>query len=367
MGMFSKRYEESKSNTGSNGYLDFGSIGNVEFYKAPKGGAGAIDIVPYYIASDKHPAVGRKTPTAKIGDPDYGLDVWVHKNVGPVGIDCVCPALNYDKPCPICIRAEEIKAKKGRDDQEYINLRAKRRMIYHVLDATKDNTKTLLYEVSHYLFEKEILDEAVYAGEKKGLKILDFADPDDGYTIEFRTSVSKFNGGDKIDFKNISFAKREPGIVTTKMMKSVAPLDSLLILRSYKEIESILYGETDPEVADSPRSHRQEEVVEEAPRSRRSRVEEEVTEETPRSRRSSRTEDNEEAPRSRKTYREPEEEEVADAPRSRREAVEPEEDERPKKGAECPYGHEFGTDNDQHKDCDDCEVWEKCRTASKSR
>src|SRR5690606_37240803 len=32
----------------------------------------------------------------------------------------------------------------------------------------------------------------------------------------------------------------------------------------------------------------------------------------------------------------------------------------------CPYGHEFGVDNDSYDDCDNCEVWEKCLEASES-
>lgn len=355
MGMFGERYKESKT-TNTGGYLDIGKAGgDVEFYKPPKKGGGAIDIIPYIIKTKNHPLVSKGK--VKIGQPDYNLDVWVHKNVGPVGLDCVCLKLNYNQPCPICEHADELKTKNGREDEGFKALRAKRRVSYNVLDATKDESKPMVYEVSHFLFEKELIDKAEYEGAKKGLSFVDFADPDEGFTIEFRTSSEKWAGGDKIEFKDFSFVERDFKI-TKKMMEKAVSLDELLVVRSYKELQDILYGVVDEEeVVPKRNKFAVEDDEEDAPPVRKRRTVEE-------------DEDEDEAPPVRKRrVVEEDEDEAPPVRKPRKVEPEDEDEEKPtaKKGDRCPFGHTFGDDNDKHPECDECTIWEKCRTASKKK
>lgn len=381
MGMFSDRYKDSMK--GNKGYLNFS--GQVEFYKPPKKGGGAIDFIPYIIKTDNHPAIVAKNPKIQKGSYDWGLNVWIHRSVGPGAIDVVCPRETYrgsNKGCPICEYVEELKTRNGKDDETYKALRAKQRGVYNVIDLTEDDDTIKIFEVAHFLFEKELLDKAAFEGRKIGQEYVDFADPNEGFSVEFRTSSEKWAGGDKINYKDFSFVPRDYKI-SEKLIKKAISLDELLIIYSYKELKDILYGVGDEEEDERPvrrsRSRREEEEDEEMtelPVRRRTLRDEpdEDEEETPVSRRRVKDEpdeDEEEKPvRRRRVIKNDDEDspsEEDEKPASRRRKHEDGDEEQPIKSESCPFDHTFGKDNDAFPECDECNVWEKCRAASKKK
>ena len=73
-----------------------------------------LNILPYQIKSTKHPEVvaGRR----KVGQWDYLLDVWVHRNLGPNKKDMLCPKATYGKACPACEERQKLYDE-GRDEE----------------------------------------------------------------------------------------------------------------------------------------------------------------------------------------------------------------------------------------------------------
>ena len=59
----------------------------VEFYKVEEG-ENSFDIIPYEIKTKNHPLV--RTGEAQVGEWDYVLDYFVHKNVGAGQAQVVC-------------------------------------------------------------------------------------------------------------------------------------------------------------------------------------------------------------------------------------------------------------------------------------
>lgn len=402
MGRFQNRYQESESG-GFVPYMDWDAAGITakQMYSPPKNGRMMIDIVPYVIATKNHPLVAKKKGM-KVGDLDYMLDIYVHQNVGPNRAAVVC-LRNFNRVCPICeFRKERLKIG-GKDDEQAEALKGKRRVIYNVLDATSDSMRIKVFEVSHFLFEKEVLDEAKAEGERMGLAYLDYADPDEGYTIKCRTSEDDTGAYTFVKFKNFSFEKREQGIITPELIEKAWSLDKYMNILSAEEMESLLYSpdepigrEEDEDEEEAPRSRRrstdedddppprsrrrtrnedeEDEGEEDAP-SRRSRKrtssEEEEEDEPPRRRSRSVPDevDEEETPRrrSRGASKEEDDDDEDEAPSQRRKRQPPDEEEeedpppkKKRKGDDCPYDHEFGVDTDKFDDCDECEVWDQC-------
>lgn len=317
-----------KGGTGK-GILDLSDYDKVEFYK-PKKGRGSIDLLMYEVSTDNHPQ------GIKPGYPDYLLDVWVHRFVGPDEVSIICLKKTFGKPCPICDEASNMKIS-GADEDTIKQLQPQRRCIYNVIDLDNEDKGIQLFEISYFLFEREWLEEAeAYEDE-----IITPADLEDGRTISYRGSEEKLGKNSFIKFKSISFEKRE--LYPEDYLDEVYPLDAMLIIPTYEEAKNQFMGVAadDEEEEEQPRRSRR----------RRNEPDEDEEESKPRG-------------RTRRERKEPEpepEEKPARRQRTRREKKEEEPTEEKKiTNSECPYGYDFGHDCDEKKECMECDEWQRC-------
>ena len=201
----------------------------------------------------------------------------------------------------------------------------------------RDGGKVKVFETSHYLFEKELIDEA--RDDEDG-GFIDFADEDEGKEIKFRASEVSFAGHKYKEFKSFSFEDREEPL-SKEVLKQAISFDEIMEIPTYEEVEKIFYG---------------------------------VDEEDEKSEKKSKTvenddEENEDDEVSKKSSKEQDEDDDEEKPIKKSKPVDDdEEDEKPeetekscnKNCGECPFGHKFGKDTDEFDDCDDCDVWDKC-------
>lgn len=389
-----KRYQASYDNQGSFGnkvgVMNWKKVdGEVEFF-SPKEGRNRINIIPYTIKTKNHPLV--KKGEFEIGEKDYVMDIFTHRGIGPSEATVLCLKETYGKPCPICEQAAMLK-KQGKE-KEAGALKASRRVFYNVQDC-KNPDKLLVFEASHFLFEKELIDEA---RDDEAGGFVDFADEESGKEIKFRCSKVSKGGFEFNEFKSFSFEDRDENI-PDELLESAISFDEIMNVPTYEEVEKILYGEDDDDSDDE----------EEKPAKKLKKVEsddeddsEEEEEPTPKKSKKRPDPDDEEdddseeeeekpAPKksAKKSAPEPEDDSEEDeddepAPKSKsKKKPEPEEDEddsddseddeeddpAPKKSkkkdcggdcGKCPFGHNFGDDCDEFDDCDDCDVWDKC-------
>lgn len=378
-------YDRRDDNGGGkkNGVIDWGAAGNPPHFKVNKDGLNKINIIPFEISTKKHPLVHQNK--AEIGELDYCLDIFVHKSVGANQVDVVCPKKNYGKRCPICEQQSEFWD--SGKEEEAKALKAKRRVIMNVQPIVKGEPQDLaVWDVSHYLFMKELLEEAHECAD--GEDIVNFADPDDGTVIAFRGTDGPM---DKVTyFKSFKFYDREEP-VSDEVLESAIKLDQFLTVLKPDEIERIMYAaEDDDEEEDEKPAHGgrhqanddDEEEDEKPARGRKPRDEDEDD----RPQRGAKTdkhaadEDEEERPsRGRRGGTRPAEE---PAEEEDSEEEDPEEEDSPEDNSqeeasrnrgkasaksddvtECPNGHEFGAGCDKHKECAKCPHWDACMDA----
>ncbi len=303
--------------------------GEVKFFKV-KEGKNRISIIPYEIKTKNHPLV--KSGVMKIGDIDYLMDYYIHKNVGASGGDVVCIKRTFGKPCPICEMAKE--AQDAGKTEDYNQLKASRRVIYNVIDEKNPEAGIQIFEASQYLFEKELIEEARNA--EAGGAFTEFADIDDGKSISFRASEATFGKNKYFEFKSFQFLDREEQL-DGDLIDQAHSFDELMVVLDYQAISKLLHGGDD----------------EEEP------AEEDDEDE----------EDEDEKPvKPAKTTKPPRKVEEEDPVEEEEKPVKPQKTTKPaekpagKKGTtqECPSGHTFGTDCDEFDDCNKCEVWELC-------
>lgn len=403
-GGLAKRYETSYGKRDGGGSSKGGVInyrkydGEVKFFN-PTEGKHRINIIPYVIKSKNHPLV--KSGEAEIGEKDYVLDFFTHRGVGPGEKTVLCLKNTFGKPCPICEQASALR--KAGKEKEANGLKASRRVAYNVEDL-KEPGVLKVFETSHYLFEKELIEEA--RDDEEG-GFIDFADEEEGMEIKFRASKVTKNNMEFTEFKSFSFEDRDEPI-DKKLLDSAISFDELLTVPTYEEVEKILYGEDDEEDDEKPKkkSKRVEDDDEDEEEPEEDDEEEEEEEEPKKPLKSKpvknsksdddddeeeeeeQEEDEEPAPKKsskKKVVEEDDEEEEEEKPAPKKSAKkasksdddedeEPEEEEEPpakskKKDCkgdcpECPFKHKFGTDCDEFSDCDDCDLWDKCVKAS---
>lgn len=354
-----KRYQSSyetkeNGNGGRKGVMDWKKVDSeIEFF-SPQEGKNRINIIPYVIKTKNHPLV--KKGEMEVGDKDYVMDIFVHRGVGPSEASVICLKQNYGKPCPICEQADQLK--KAGKEKEAGELKPSRRVFYNVEDC-KNPGSIKIFEASHYLFEKELIDEA--RDDEEG-GFIDFADEETGKEIKFRCSKTTKGNISFNEFKSFSFEDRDESL-SEELVESAISFDEIMNVPTYEESEKILFGddEDDSDEEDekpSKKSKRQDDDEEdeddeefEVPKkpSKKHLVEEDDSDDDF---------DDEEKEEPKKKSKKVEEDDESNE--------EDFEEEKPVKKScdkdcgKCPFGHKFGKDTDEFDDCDDCDVWDKC-------
>lgn len=366
---YSASYESKESGAPKKaGVMNWKKIdGDISFF-SPQEGKNRINIIPYEIKTKNHPLV--KKGEFEVGDKDYVMDVYTHRGVGPSEATVLCLKSTFGKPCPICEQAQALR--KAGKEKEAGDLKSSRRVFYNIEDL-KEPGKLKVFEASHFLFEKELIDEA--RDDEEG-GFTDFADPEEGKEIKFRCSKVKKNGFEFNEFRSFGFEDRDEPI-SDELLESAISFDEIMNVPTYEEVEKIFYGQededSDEEKPSKKNSNREEDEGDEdgeefevpkKPAKKHSDDEDDEEGEEKPSKKSKKVEedsdDDEELPK-KKSSKKSESEEDDDN----------EEEEKPAKKScdkncgECPFGHKFGKDTDDFDDCNDCDVWDKCLKASK--
>ena len=383
---YAKSYESRDQGGGGSGVFRWRELDdNVKFFQ-PTAGRGRINIIPYVIKTKNHPLV--KKGEFEIGDLDYLMDIWTHRMVGPSDSTVLCLKKTFGKPCPICEQAESLK--KNGKEKEAGELKPSRRCFYNVEDLKNNPGEVMVFEVSHFLFEKELIDEA--RGDDSDEGFIAFADPDDGKEIKYRCQKIQRGGFEFNEYKSFSFEDRDEPLSEDLLEKAIS-FDAIMTIPTYEEAQAILYGadEDDDDADDDEKPSKKKPATPEKKKPSKPADDDEEDEEDPDMGDDEEDEDDEEDPPPKKKKPESskkkpsrdeddEDEDEDDEPPKKKKPAKDEDDEddeppakskksEKEKGSDkpvgkCPFGHRFGKDCDQHDDCDDCDKWDTCVNAS---
>lgn len=383
---------ESKG-VGRSGFMDYSSLSGVKMFEMdPDARNQSINIIPYTIATKNHPHV--RSGRRKVGQWDYLLDVWVHKALGVNKRDMLCLKRTYGMPCAACDEMSRLYDE-GEDDAAK-KIKPSRRCVYIVnpVEDGKPSKDLMLFETSHFAFNKELTEEASASSDGG---VVNFHDPRPGHgkVVKFKVGVNKEIGG-RNGFtyaKSIEFEDREYDIRESVLDKAEGiHLDALLKVPANADIKDALFGGDDIDGAED------DDVRDEQPRRSRPADDEDLP---PRRGRSAEPEDDGLSPAEPPARRRAPEPEDDDLPPRRKPAEDDEPparklkgddgatfddpfpgaptelDEAPAKpkaapeddGETCPCGLRFGTDCDQDTKCGTCpdEIYNRCDACRRAR
>lgn len=394
------RYQQQAANSDSYGearqsFMDWNGVKLKFFTMKKEMDRVNLNILPYQIKSPKHPEVvaGRR----KVGQWDYLLDVWVHRNLGPNKKDMLCPKATYGKSCPACEERQKLRDE-GRDEEARA-FSPSRRTIYNIqlIGRNGPEDAPMIFATSHHCFNKELIEEA--AASSKGPVPVPFASiGPEGKVVSFRVSEKDLGTNKFCEAKSFQFLDRDEE-VSDEVLEQCVSLDEHLIVPTSKQILDAMYGnDEDDEVGqaqepDTQEDSRRDSYDDDRPARRRTPEPEPEYEDNPPPRQERRRQSYEdEAPQRERRRPEvaeesrdpyppqpsirPEEnapsrpfDEDEEAPRQERRRPEPPREEIPRQSTQCPHGLNWGTDCDRHNACGTCPdaIYDKCRAAGSRR
>lgn len=297
-----------------------------------------IDIVGTLVTSAKNPAV--MNGSIGIGDYDFGLQIWTHpdpRGGGPKGLPHVCLKRNdYAAKCPRCEEFFATYQKGVKGSGNTIHRSSERTFLIIVPRENKSTpgTEAFFWETNVHSFTRELLDEA-NALSDGGKPTFFWWPTDHGRTVEFTAVAGDMENS--FDFKRFKFHPRPEAVGTAQYEKWSFPLDTIVRIPTFQQMEDEIYGREDEEGSQEPQ--------EPASRGQRDEYRREV-ETAPEAPSQSRTEPQDTGI-------------VEDGKWASREP----EAEKPKAGAKsCPHGFTYGVTSveENKRECRKCDIFDRC-------
>lgn len=207
-----------------------------------------IDI-PTYIMKDEKQKIdilmweaGNQHPVKKKGQLAWKMVIAIHKNIGPMLEDVICPFHTYGEPCPICEYIKSNRLPKNlwkmyREQDRLIQL------IWPHTTPEFEKRKVHLWDVSAFQFDGEIKEQAIMPEDGGTIQ---YADPEFGQTLYFKRKEEgtylKPDGtqGKGVNYSGFRFAPRAmPVPDSIADMALQIPLDDALVILSYEELDEL--------------------------------------------------------------------------------------------------------------------------------
>jgi len=166
----------------------------------------------------------------------YGLDIYVHYNIGPDSAAYLCLDKMLAKPCPIC---EERNKAEHEGDKDYAKkLKPTKRVLFYLIDRDKEK-EGLKAWASPWTVDKEIM---IQATDSRTREFFPVDDPDEGFDVKItRTGI-----GEQTKY-SVTIARRPSSIelddATWDTLEEI-PCPESLIYYEYDHISQIFEGTT---------------------------------------------------------------------------------------------------------------------------
>jgi len=325
-----------------------------------------LDIMPYVVTCDNHPDRDEEYGIAVKGELWYKRPFWLHRSVGSDNQSIVCPS-SVGKPCPICeYRAQLLKDGAKWDDDTVKALKPSMRNLYVVIPKNNKNysEEPHIWDISQFLFQDK-LNEEIQENEEYET----FPDLEEGYSLRIRFAEGTFGSNKFAEVSRIDFIERKKPY-DESILEKIPSLDDILEILPYPTIEAMFFGNMSPDEDedeeydddDVKKKKRKVDEDEDIDDDMEEEEDEDIDEDDEEDEDEEGEEDDDEEEDDEED--EDEEEEEHDKKKSKKSPPKRQKPKATAKAKKCPYGHEFGVDNDSYDDCHNCGVWEKCLEAS---
>lgn len=214
------------------------------YFALKASGIKRIDILPYTVKVSSR--------FADAGELHYERTFWVHR-IGPNGDAYVCREKTTNEKCPICEHLGKLRRDPEADEELIKSLRPKERQLFYVIDHDEPEKGVQLWDISWYLFGKQLDARIKNSDEDDGFEM--FFDPDEGLTLRLGIAERSFGGRAFYEVETVDFKPRKNPI-DPELFEDLPSLDDLIKVEAYSKLKAIFLQTNDDEDED-------EEVLEE--------------------------------------------------------------------------------------------------------
>lgn len=376
-----------KAASSSYGYLKLPK--GVQVYSPTPGSREYFDILAYIVTSTNHPDKNTETGVAVKGSEWYKRPFKTHRSVGADNDSVVC-LTSFGKKCPICEQRKQLIIEGG-DEQLIKDLKPSNRNLYYVIPRKNKKLEEEVHvlDFSQWNFQNLLGDEIE---ENEDYEV--FPDLEEGFTLKVRWDEKTFMKNTFAEASRIDFLERAEAI-DPNILDGLPSLDELLEELTYDQLFAKFHEIDEEDIADEDDEPEEED---------------ELVKKKTRKKKEPEPEEEDDEPEEEDDDDEPEEEDVnltwddlsdmdvselvdvienhdledevdadefdnvedlaraiakeldIEVPAKKKKIIKKKASN--KKENECPHGHKFGTDNDEHDECDGCKLWDACLEAS---
>lgn len=206
---------------------------NVKMFK-PKNGDNVIRILPPTWDNPEH----------------FGLDLWVHYNVGPDNQAYLCAHKMKGEQCPIC--DERAKALENNDSEYADQLKPTKRVAVWMIDRNDEKEGPILWTMP-WTIDRDICKLVV---DKRTGEVLPIDHPEEGYDIEFERKGQQ----QRTEYIGIAIARRSSDLGDDKWLDYIEknPITDLVQYFDYDHIMRAFAGGGKPKKGGDDDDHKKE-------------------------------------------------------------------------------------------------------------
>lgn len=176
----------------------------------------------------------RILPPTWDGAEHFGLDIYVHYQVGPDSQTYLCNHKMQNKPCPMCDERE--KAAKDGDVDYADKLKPTKRVLVYLIDRNNEKDGPIVWSMP-WTIDRDLCKLVV---DKRSGELLPIDNPERGYDINFERKGK----ADRTQYIGLSIARRDSDLGNDKWLESIQehPLDAILQFYDYDHIAAVFGG-----------------------------------------------------------------------------------------------------------------------------
>src|SRR5574343_364001 len=192
------------------------------------------DSLPMYKPADGSNTIRIMPPTWPNAD-HFGLDVYVHYEVGPDNQSYLCLDKMKGEACPIC--EERARATKDNDTEYADKLKPAKRVLVYLIDRDNQRDGPKIWSMP-WTIDRDLCKLVVH---RRSGEVLPIDDPEKGYDIEF----DRQGKGTRTQYVGLAVARRESDIGKPEWMDFVVdnPIPDQLQFYDYDHIAKQFGGQ----------------------------------------------------------------------------------------------------------------------------
>ena len=192
-----------------------------------------LEDIPLYKPTEGENLIRILPPTWE--EPNhYGMDIYVHYNVGPDSAAYLCLNKMKGEDCPIC--EERINAEHEGDKDYAKKLKPTKRVLFYLIDRDKEK-EGLKAWASPWTVDKEIM---IQATDSRTREFFPVDDPDEGFDVK----VTRTGAAEQTKY-SITIGRRSTSIELDDAVWDILeehPIPDILIYHPYEHIAKVFEG-----------------------------------------------------------------------------------------------------------------------------